>query len=69
MTAASDAFSHPDFTVGSGISPDRATRDFWPLAGSHRRSGLGQHSAWPHPNPEGLLNSRVSEVGKGVNGR
>lgn len=38
------AFSHPDCTVGSGISPDHAAaRDVFPappLAGSHRRSGL-----------------------------
>jgi hypothetical protein len=25
------------------------------LAGFHRRSGLGRHSARPHPNPEGLF--------------
>lgn len=39
------AFSHPDYTVGSGIPPDHAAaRDVFPappLAGSHRRSGLG----------------------------
>jgi hypothetical protein len=27
------AFSHPDYTVGSGISPDRAARVIQPLAG------------------------------------
>jgi hypothetical protein len=26
-------FSHPDFTVGSGISPDHAEKYFLPLAG------------------------------------
>ena len=28
------AFSHPDFTVGSGIPPDRAAEVTQPLAGS-----------------------------------
>jgi hypothetical protein len=42
--ARSRAFSHPDYTVGSGISPDRADGVIHPLAGCNRRSGLGQHN-------------------------
>ena len=53
------AFSHPDSTVGSGFPPDRATGNLQPLAGFHRRSGLGRHSARPHPNPEGLFSVSV----------
>jgi len=46
------AFSHPDCTVGSGISPDHARG--LPLArGLYRRSGLDRHRTRSHPNPEG----------------
>lgn len=31
-----------------------------PLAGFHRRSGLGRHKTRPHPNPEGLFSISVS---------
>ena len=31
-----------------------------PLAGFHRRSGLGRHRTRPHPNPEGLFSVSLS---------
>lgn len=33
-----------------------------PLAGFHRRSGLGRHSPRPHPNPEGLFLVSISHI-------
>ena len=48
------AFSHPDFTVGTGISPVRAHLNPGALAGCNRRSGIGGPHSPTSPNPEGF---------------
>ena len=53
---AAVTFSHPDCTVGAGLSPDSclAARGLLPHAGGDdRRSGIGTRFC-PSPRPEGL---------------
>jgi len=48
------AFSHPDFTVGSGVSPDRALVLPLALAGSTAGQDLIVITRRPHQSPKAL---------------
>ena len=50
-----DTFSHPDFTVGSGVSPDRVCVLSRPLAGSTAGQDLTVISRRSHQTPKAML--------------
>ena len=50
-----NAFSHPDFTVGSGVSPDRALAIWRPLAGCTAGQDLTVITRRPHQSPKAML--------------
>ena len=53
------AFSHPDFTVGSGVSPDRALVLPLALAGSTAGQDLIVIARRPHQSPKALYGFTV----------
>jgi hypothetical protein len=54
------AFSHPDCTVGSGVSPDHAPAEPLPLAGSTADRELA--ALPPHPAPKACKNLQLAAI-------
>jgi hypothetical protein len=48
-------FSHPDYTVGPGMTPGQPLFARTTARGLYRRSGIGNIETFPHPAPKTLL--------------